>query len=179
MLAVALKSNSILVAYDLTLVREALSALCHAQGRYQVVRQCSESTTALSLIQSDKPDIAVLDQDLRGMSAFEILRRLREAQIQTRIVILSPHNERKFVLQALRFGASALVFKSDPANHLFEAFDQIIDGGIYISPSFQISTMFTSGKRHIPDNPLAILSARGREVFSLLIDTAQRKSLYG
>ncbi len=175
--AISVKSNSILVAYDVALVREGLAALCQAQAQYEVVRQCSEGDTALRLIESDKPDIAVLDLNLSEMSALEILRRLRGAQIQTRIVILSPHNERKFVLEALRFGANALILKSDPANHLFEAFNQILDGGIYISPSFQISNLFTSGKRHIPDNPLNILSARERQVFSLLIEGNRAKEV--
>jgi DNA-binding NarL/FixJ family response regulator len=174
---VALKSTSILLAYDLTLVREGLAALCHAQGRYQVVSQCSDGTTAFKMIESDKPEITVLDLDLSGMSALEILRRSREAQIQTRMVILCPRNERKFVLEVLRSGANALVLKSDSADHLFEAFDQILDGGIYISPSFQSSNVFASGKRHIPDNPLTILSIRERQVFSLLIEGNRAKEV--
>jgi hypothetical protein len=50
------KIYSILVADDLTLVREALVALCQARTGYRVVAQCSEGTTALRLIQSEKPD---------------------------------------------------------------------------------------------------------------------------
>jgi DNA-binding NarL/FixJ family response regulator len=89
----------------------------------------------LTLIQSDEPDIAVFDLDLSGMSALEILRRLREAQIQTRMVILPSRNERKSVLEALRRGANALV---------------------------QIYNMFTSGKPMLP-TILSILRSRERQ----------------
>jgi len=86
------------------------------------------------VIESEKPDIAILDLNLRDLPTLEIVRRLREAQSQTRIVILSTRSDRKTVVEALRLGANAFLLKSDPTNYLLEAFDQILDGGIYIRP---------------------------------------------
>jgi DNA-binding NarL/FixJ family response regulator len=163
------KTYSILLADDPTLVREALVALCEAQARYRVVAQCSEGTTALRLIESHKPDIAVLDLNLQDLSPLEIVRKLRKAQTLTRIVILSARNDRKTMVEALRLGTNAFLLKSDPTTHLLEAFDQILDGGIYISPSLDVDKIFASGKQYIPDNPLEALSAQEYQVFSLLV----------
>ena len=55
------KTYSILLADDLTLVREGLAALCQAQPFYRVVGQCSEGAVALKMIETQRPDIAILD----------------------------------------------------------------------------------------------------------------------
>jgi DNA-binding NarL/FixJ family response regulator len=167
--AIAPETYSILLAEDLALVRGGLAALCEAQARYRVVAQCSGGFNALRLIESDKPDIAILDLNLQDLSIFEILRKLREAQTQTRVMLLFARHDRKAVLEALRLGATGFLLKSDTTIHLLEGFDQILDGGIYISPSFDIDKIFISGKKYVAENPLEALSAREYEVFSLLV----------
>jgi DNA-binding NarL/FixJ family response regulator len=88
------KTYSILLADDLTLVREGLAALCQAQPYYKVVAQCSEGAAALRLIEAEKPDIAVLDLNLPDLFTLEIVRKLREAKVTTRIVVLSTRKDR-------------------------------------------------------------------------------------
>src|SRR4029077_11194842 len=175
--AIAPKSYSILLAEDLLLVLEGLSAWCQAQVGYRVVAQCCEGISALRLIECDKPDIAILDLNLRDLSTFEIVRKLRDAQTQTRIVILSTRNDERVVVEALRSGANAFLLKSDPINHLLEAFDQILGGGIYISPSFKIDNIFISGQKPIPENPLNILSPRESQVFLWLVEGIRAKEI--
>ena len=167
--ATAPKTYSILLADDLTLVREALVALCQARAGYRVVGQCSDGTTTLRLVDSTRPDIAILDLNLRDPSALEVVRKLRETQIHTRIVILATREDRRTAVEALRSGANALLLKSDSPDRLLEAFNQILDDGIYISPSFKIDKIFISSERHISSNPLEALSAREFQVFSLLV----------
>lgn len=175
--ALAPKTYTILLAEDLILALEALVALCEEQARYRVVAQCSEGTAALRLIESDKPDIAILDLNLRGLSTLQILRKLQEAQTQTRIMILFTRNDRRTVLEALRLGATAFLLKSDPTIHLFEAFDQILGGGIYFSPSFDIDKIFISSKSRATEDPLEALSSREHEVFSLLVAGYRAKEI--
>lgn len=171
------KTYSILLADDLTLVREGLAALCRAQPYYRVVAQCSEGAAALRLIESEKPDIAVLDLNLPDLFTLEIVRKLREAKVTTRIVVLSTRKDRKTVVEALRAGVNAFLLKSGPAHHLLEAFEQILDGGIYVSPSLELEKMFSSGQKAAPDDPLESLSAREYQVFSLLVEGTRAKEI--
>jgi len=62
---------------------------------------------------------------------------------------------------------NAFLLKSGPAHHLLEAFEQILDGGIYVSPSLELERS-QPRQRSIPDDPLEALSAREYQVFSLL-----------
>jgi len=75
------KTYSVLLADDLTLVREGLAALCAAHSQYHVVGQCSEGTSALRMIESQRPDLAVLDLNLPDLFTMEIVRRVREANL--------------------------------------------------------------------------------------------------
>ena len=80
------KTYSIVLADDLTLVREGLAALCNAQPHFRVVGQFSEGAAALKLIQAQQPDLAVLDMNLVDLFALEIVRRVRDAGLSENLM---------------------------------------------------------------------------------------------
>jgi len=171
------KVYSILLADDLTLVREGLAALCDAQPNFNVVGQCSEGAAALRMMELRRPDIAVLDLNLPDLFTLEIVRRAKEANLPTKIVVLSTRRDRKTVVEALRCGVSAFLLKSGPSVQLLEAFDQILDGGIYVSPQLELNKIFAPGQKAAPDDPLETLSAREYQVFSLLVEGIRAKEI--
>src|ERR1700732_1092106 len=119
------KPYSVLLADDLTLVREGLAALCATHAQYRVVGQCSEGTAALRMIESHRPDLAVLDLNLSDLFTMEIVRRGREADLPTKIVVLSTRRDRKTVMEALRGGVSGFLLKSAPSSEMLQAFEQV------------------------------------------------------
>lgn len=171
------KTYSILLADDLTLVREGLAALCLAQPDLRVVGQCSEGVEALKLIEANRPDLAVLDLNLPDLHTLELVRRVREANLPTRIVVLSTKRDRKTVVEALRCGVNGFLLKSAPWNQLMEALDQVLDGGIYISPEIEWNKILSSSGNGEMEDPLESLSAREHQVFSLLIEGLRNKEI--
>jgi DNA-binding NarL/FixJ family response regulator len=171
------KTYSVLLADDLTLVREGLAALCAAHAQYQVVGLCSEGASALRMIESQKPDLAVLDLNLPDLFTMEIVRRVRDANLPTKIVVLSIRKDRKTVVEALRSGASGFLLKSAPSSELLEAMDQVLDGSIYVSPQLELHKIFSTNQKNQPDDPLDLLSAREYQVFSLLIEGVRAKEI--
>lgn len=171
------KTFSILLADDLTLVREGLAALCEAQPRFTVVGQCSEGAAALRLIEERRPDIAVLDLNLPDLFALEIVRRVRQAGLPTKLIVLSTRKDRKTVVEALRCGVSAFLLKSASSGQLVEAFEQVLDGGIYVSPQLELNKIFSTSTRSTPEDPVDLLSAREYQVFSLLVEGVRAKEI--
>jgi DNA-binding NarL/FixJ family response regulator len=171
------KTYSILLADDLTLVREGLAAICQALPHYRVMAQCSEGAVALRMIEAQRPDIAVLDLNLPDLFAFEIVKRVREARIPTRIVVLSTRHDRKTVVEALRSGVNAFLLKSASTGQLLEAFEQILDGGIYVSPQLELHKIFSGTQKSASDDPLEVLSAREYQVFTLLVEGIRAKEI--
>lgn len=173
------KRYSILLADDLALVREGLAALCEAQPHLRVVGQCSDGASALRSIETNRPDIAVLDMNLPDLFTLEIVRQVRSANLPTKIVLLSTRKDRKTVVEALRTGVNAFLLKSAPSNQLLEAFAQVLEGGIYVSPSLELEKIFSPNHREAPDDPLESLSAREHQVFSLLVEGVRAKEIAG
>jgi two-component system response regulator NreC len=171
------KTYSILLADELTLVREGLAALCEAQAQFRVVGQCSEGVVALQMIDKLRPDIAVLDLHLSDIFTLEVVRRMRDANLPTKIVVLSTRRDRKTVVEALRSGVSAFLLKTGPSNQLLEAFEQILDGGIYVSPELELEKIFCPGQKSSVEDPLESLSAREYQVFSLLCEGVRAKEI--
>jgi len=161
----------------LTLVREGLAALCEAQPHLRVIGQCSEGAVALRLIEERQPDIAVLDLNLPDLFTLEVVRRVRETNSPTKIVVLSTRRDRKTVVEALRCGVSAFLLKSGPSHQLLEAFGQILDGGIYVSPELELNKIFCPGQKPSAEDPLQSLSAREYQVFSLLCEGVRAKEI--
>lgn len=171
------KTYSILLADELTLVREGLAALCEAQPHLHVIGQCAEGAVALRMIEAKRPDIAVLDLNLPDLFTLEVVRRIREANFNTKIAVLSTRRDRKTVVEALRCGVSAFLLKSAPSDQLLEAFSQILDGGIYVSPELELNKIFCPGQKPSAEDPLQSLSAREYQVFSLLCDGIRAKEI--
>lgn len=166
-----------MLAHALTLIREGLAALCQSHPQFRVVAQCAEGATALSLIQSREPDIAILDIDLPDLFNLELIRKLRADAISTRVVVLSGQEDRRTVVKVLRAGVNGFLLNSGPAEELFQAFEQILDGGIYVSPSLKLDKIFSSGQKSAPPDPFEALSAREHQVFSLLVEGARAKDI--
>jgi DNA-binding NarL/FixJ family response regulator len=171
------KTYSVLLADDLTLVREGLAALCAVHAQFKVMGQCSDGASALRMIESQKPDLAVLDLNLPDLFTMEIVRRVRDANLPTKIVVLSIRKDRKTVVEALRSGVSGFLLKSAPSSELLEAMDQVLDGSIYVSPQLELNKIFSTNHKNHPDDPLDLLSAREYQVFSLLIEGVRAKEI--
>jgi DNA-binding NarL/FixJ family response regulator len=171
------KTYSILLADDQTLVREGLAAICRSLPHYKVIGQCSGGAAALRMIEEQRPDIAVLDLNLPDLFTFEIVRQVRESGVHTRTVVLSTRRDRKTVVEALRAGVNAFILKSGSTEQLLEAFDQILDGGIYVSPQLELHKIFSNGPKSVSDDPVDMLSAREYQVFTLLCEGIRAKEI--
>lgn len=171
------KTYSVLLADELTLVREGLAALCEAQPHLRVVAQCADGASALHLIEERKPDIAVLDLNLPDLFSLEVVRRVRETNLSTKIVVLTVRRDRKTVVEALRCGVSGFLLKSAPSQQMLEAFGQILEGGIYVSPELELHKIFAAGQKSAQIDPLQTLSAREHQVFSLLCEGVRAKEI--
>src|ERR1700716_1127037 len=100
------RAVSIIIAEELTLVREGLIHLCESLGGFRVVAQCGGGSQVLAEIAARKPDLAIIDSNLSDCSALDIVRRVAISGSRTKILLIGARHDRKAVLEALRAGAS-------------------------------------------------------------------------
>lgn len=165
---------TLLVAEELTLVREGLVRLCQEVPGCAVVGECGDGADALRQIQRLAPDLAIIDLNLGDIYSLELVRRCHEFGVPTRFVVLSTRRDRKTALECIRAGVSGYVLKGGPVEHLHHAIQQSTDGAVYVSP---LIDMDHGGFASEDRDPLETLSAREHQVFSLLIEGVRAKEI--
>ena len=167
---------SVVVADEITLFREGIVSLCEG-WKCRVVAQCSDGLAALRTIQDLKPDVAILELSLPSLDTLELIRRVRQANLPTKLLVVSMRDDRKTVIEALRGGAHGFVLKSGPARHLHDAIWRAVEGSIYVSPALEPDRLFGSRREKPAGDPLEALSAREHQVFRLLVDGSRAKEI--
>jgi DNA-binding NarL/FixJ family response regulator len=167
----------LLLADELTLVREGLSALCNALNGFRVVSQVGSAEGALHEIERLRPAIALLDLSLSDLAVTEVIRRVRERNLPTRCAVLSVRKDRKTVLEVLRTGACGYVLKSSTPEQMGDALSQFTQGGIYVSPQIEVTSLFSENSGRSQEDPLEALSSREFQVFSLLVEGVRAKEI--
>ena len=168
--------TTVVLADDHNIVREGIAALCNKEG-FRVLGQCSNGAEAVEMITALRPDFALLDMNMPVLTGVEVIRRLRAAGCPTKLMILSISRQDSTVTEAIRAGADAYLLKDGPSRHLLDAINFVRDGGVYISPLLRGAGFFTQGDTRRDADPLASLSPREMEVFSLLVNGRRAKDI--
>ena len=90
------KPVTLILADDHGIVREGIAAFCSSRPNLRILAQCSDGAEAVDLIISLKPDFAVLDLNMPKMSGLEVIRRLRQAHSECKILILSVNRDEEY-----------------------------------------------------------------------------------
>lgn len=168
---------SVVLADDHAIVREGIAALCTTHASIRVIGLCSDGQAALEMIRSLRPDFAILDMNMPGLTGVEVVRKLRLSGCPTRLMILSIARDDETVIQALNAGADAYLLKDGPVRHLFDAINYVRDGGIYLSPLLKSTRLLGRTSPSETSDPLVKLSKREREVFTYLVMGVRPKKI--
>lgn len=168
---------SILLADELTLIREGLAALCNSMQGFRVVAQSGTAVSALADITRLQPSIALLDLGLPDLAATEVIRRVRGLGLPTRCAVFSTRKDRKTVLEVLRAGACGYLLKTSSPDQMAEALSQFTQGGIYVSPQIDLMSLLGEGGSRHETDPIESLSSREFQVFSMLVDGIRAKEI--
>jgi DNA-binding NarL/FixJ family response regulator len=154
----------ILTIDDHAIVRDGVKGLFSAStAQFGEARSGSE---ALTLVQENEWDIAVLDISLGGRSGLEVLKEIKRLRPKLPVLILSMHADEQYAIRAFKSGASGYVNKASSGDELRKAILKVVKGGRYITPSLAETIVFdlTAG-----DKPLhEYLSNRELEVLCLI-----------
>lgn len=168
----------VLIADDHTMVRESLVSLLEAAGDVEVVAQAADGIEALEKAERTRPDIVVADLSMPRLGGLEVVRRLRERLPNTRVLVLTMHQEDEYVLQAVRAGASGYLVKDSAATELLAAVRSLHAGRRYFGPqaSRALAEQLQNPGRGAED-PYGRLTAREREVFHLIAEGLTTKEI--
>lgn len=131
----------ILVADDHAVVRAGLRALLEHQGHFKVVAEASTGEEAITRAQEHRPDVAVLDIRMPGVSGIEACRQIVQTVEGCRVIMLTSYAEDELLFAAIQAGASGYVLKRIGDNELVQAVERVSRGEGMLDPAMT-STVF-------------------------------------
>ncbi len=156
----------VLVADDHAIVRAGIRHVLETEPGFVVVGEASNGAEALALALELAPDVAVLDISMPGLSGLQAAAELRRRCPDTRVLMLSMHENTEYVLESLRAGVHGYILKDSAAAELGAAIRAVCRGESFFSPPVagQLSAVVRGELVGEPPGALALLSGRERQV---------------
>lgn len=153
----------ILLVDDHQILREGLRALLESEEDLSVVAQAGRGEDAIRLAAETKPDVIIMDLGLPDMNGLDAIQIIRRATPDCRIVVLSMHSQRDFVLRAVELGCDGYVPKSSAHTSLMEAIRVVHSGERYLHPKIASILVEAMTRDRSEAEQFAALSEREQE----------------
>jgi DNA-binding NarL/FixJ family response regulator len=155
----------VLIVDDHPIVRAGLRRLLAVEPAAEVC-EAADGKDALDALREQRPTLVILDLNLPGLGGIEVIARLKIADPQVPILVLSMHDDYIHVTRALQAGAAGYVSKNAPPEELLEAVRRVAAGHTYIEHEIAEGLVFSNLR--MPLHPLDDLSTRDLEMLRLL-----------
>lgn len=136
----------LLVADDHAVVRAGLRALLEHHGSFRVVAEAGTGEEAIARAQEHRPDVAILDIRMPGLSGIEACRQIVQSVEGCRVIMLTSYAEDELLFAAIQAGASGYVLKRIGDNELIQAVERVSRGEGMLDPAMT-STVFSEMRK--------------------------------
>lgn len=151
---------TIVLADDHPLTRAGLVAFIREEEGLELLAEACDGKQAWENIRRLKPDVALLDIRMPEMDGITVARKVKEAGLPTKAIMLTAYNSQPYIVAALSAGARGFIVKTSAVMELTQALQTVCGGGIYLDSC--IADSVDGEARELPS-----LSPREREVLLL------------
>jgi two-component system, NarL family, response regulator DegU len=183
--------TKIVIIDDHQLFREGVKRILDFEPSFEVVAEGDDGEEALAIVEAHKPDVVIMDINMPKVNGVEATKQLIEANAETKVIILSIHDDENYVTHALKTGARGYLLKEMDADTLIEAVKVVADGGSYLHPKVthnlvnEFRRLATSSGQATPTQhlqpeirrPLHTLTRRECEVLQMLADGKSNRGI--
>ncbi len=171
-----MKPTRVLLVDDHALVRAGIRALISRIEGVEVVGEIGNGDEALSLIETLQPDLVLLDITMPGMSGLTALSEISARFPKVRVIMLTMHEAREYVIQALHFGVAGFIPKSAASTELEQAIHTVMRGKTYVSNEIAQEDLLSTEAAH-EQKLLEKLTPRQREILGLIAEGKSMKEI--
>lgn len=161
-------SAKVVIVDDHSMVREGLKQLLELDGDVEVIGEACDGVECLVLLEKVLPQVLLLDINMPNMNGLEVLERLKQNNVDVKVIILTVHNEIEFLLKAVEIGIDGYLLKESNSSELKKAIFHVIEGKTYIQPSMIPLLNSKMVERDIEKEKINLLTRRELEVLKLL-----------
>ena len=166
----------IVLADDHSLFRQGLKAVLEETEEFKVVGEAGDGLELVNLLDQVDPELIILDISMPNLRGIETIPEIKKTNPEVKILVVTMHNDKEYLYQAISQGADGYFLKRDAGTELFSAIDKIRKGKVYVSPS--LSGDLTDYWEGIRDGVKKnILTNREREVLRLIAGGKSNKEV--
>lgn len=182
--------TSIIIIDDHQLFREGVKRILDFEESFDVVAEGDDGSEAMNLVEEYKPDVVIMDINMPHINGIEATKMLIDHYPETKVIILSIHDDENYVQHALKTGAQGYLLKEMDADALIEAVHVVADGGSYLHPKVTHNLVKEYRRLAAEENsghdsmkapeirrPLHLLTRRECEVLQLLADGQSNRAI--
>ena len=130
-----METTSVVIVDDHQLFRQSLKIMMSKWSGIEIVGETGDWQESLKMIETNRPNVAILDISMPGLGGLELAPRIRKISPSTQIMILSMHGDSNHVYRAFKMGCRGFVLKSDSAEELELAIRTVARRKAFLSPS--------------------------------------------
>jgi DNA-binding NarL/FixJ family response regulator len=167
----------ILIADDHGIVRSGIRMLIDRQQGMRVVAEAEDGIQAVELAQATHPDVAILDVTMPRMTGLQAAREIRARAPNTRVLLLSMHDDERYFFDAVDVGANGYVLKRSADTDLIDAIQAVARGEQFVSPVTEraaIKEWLENGRVDRLEDPL---TPRELDVVKLIAEAYTNKQI--
>ncbi len=175
-------SVKVILADDHQMFREGLRSLIEPQIDIELIAEAEDGRSIIKLLQKLSPDVIIMDVSMPGLNGIEATRQIKATYADVKVIALSMHSNRRYVMEMLKAGASGYLLKDCAVKELCEAIRIVAAGQVYLNP--RINTLVVNDYlQYLSEDTVAkpidssVLSAREREVLQLLAEGKRTKEI--
>jgi DNA-binding NarL/FixJ family response regulator len=166
----------VLIADDHGIVRSGLRLLLERQPDIEVVAEAADGAEARELALRERPDLAILDVKMPKLTGLQATREIREQAPEIAVLILSMHDDERYLFEALKAGASGYVLKTQADTDLLAAVRAVERGEPFLTPEAQRSLIKDVLERGSTGEEL---TPREEEIVKLVAEAHTTKEIAG
>ena len=169
-----MRKHTVVIADDHAIVREGLVALLKEHD-FDVVAAVGDGHELLAAARRLRADVVVTDLSMPGLSGLEVMTRLKAEHIDSKVIVLTMHQDAELATRAMRAGARAYLLKHSAGEELLTAIRQVMEDRAYLTPALTkevIERMSSPGDQAAPE-----LTMRQREVLRLILEGRRMKEI--
>jgi DNA-binding NarL/FixJ family response regulator len=159
---------TVAIVDDHPLVREGLAARISAQPDMEVCGEAADIESALELIVTKRPSVAIVDIALRNGHGIDLIKRIVAAGVNTRMLVVSAYDESFFAERALRAGALGYINKQELQGQVVEALRTVLRGERYLSAAMAQRLIAQAIGSRVAHGGTETLTDRELQIFQLI-----------
>ena len=128
------KKIRVMLVDDHGLIREGIKQILELEKDIVVVGQAGDGEEAFVKVEDLKPDIILLDINMPKVNGIEALRRFKDIGIESKIIMLTIHEDKEYIMETMKLGADGYILKDSSADCFIKAIRDVLNGKEFIQP---------------------------------------------